>query len=133
LRRRHRKTRKQKQPEDLSGRGWRPQFSLVVPWTLYLTVPAGTVPEPLSPAVLWKALWPVLLGAVLAIVLWRWWRSLPRIPKGDIIVALDGGMQMAVTWGKALGRMDGVLRQWPAAGVSLLMVTIALGAAVLAR
>jgi hypothetical protein len=58
---------------------------------------------------------------------------LPRIPKGDIIVALDGGMQMAATWGKALGRMDGVLRQWPMAGVSLLMVTIALGAAVLAR
>ncbi len=66
---------------------------------------------------LWKALWPVLLGAVLAIALWRWWRSLPRIPKGDIIVALDGGMQMAVAWGKALERMDRVLRQWPAAGV----------------
>jgi hypothetical protein len=70
---------------------------------------------------------------VLAIALWRWWRSLPRIPKGDIIVALDGGMQMAVTGGKALERMDSVLRQWPAAGVSLLMVTIALGAAVFAR
>jgi hypothetical protein len=58
---------------------------------------------------------------------------LPRIPKGDVIVALDGGMQMAVTWGKALERMDGVLRQWPAAGVSLLLATIALGAAVFAR
>jgi multicomponent Na+:H+ antiporter subunit A len=40
---------------------------------------------------------------------------------------------MAVPWGKALERMDGVLRQWPAAGVSLLMVTIALGAAIFAR
>jgi len=107
--------------------------SLVVPWTLYLTVPSGTLPDPLSPAVLWKALWPVLLGAVLAIVRWRWWRSLPRIPKGDIIVALDGEMQMAVTWGKTLERMDRVLRQWPTAGVSLLLVTIALGAAVFAR
>ena len=105
--------------------------SLVIPWTLYLTVPRGTLPDPLSPAVLWKALWPVLLGAVLAIALW--WRPLPRIPKGDIIVALDGGMRMAVTWGKALERMDGVLRQWPAATVSLLILTIALGAAVLAR
>jgi multicomponent Na+:H+ antiporter subunit A len=107
--------------------------SLVVPWTLYLTVPSGTLPDPLSPAVLWKALWPVLLGAVMAIALWRWWRSLPRIPKGDVIVALDGGMQMTVAWGKGLERMDGVLRQWPAAGISLLMVTIALGAALFAR
>ena len=107
--------------------------SLVVPWTLYLTVPSGTLPDPLSPAVLWKALWPVLLGAVLAIALWRWWRSLPRIPKGDMIVALDGGMRWAIAWGKGLERMDSALRQWPAAGVSLLMVTIALGAALFAR
>jgi hypothetical protein len=107
--------------------------SLVVPWTLYLTVPRGTLPDPLSPAVLWKALWPVLLGAVLAIALERWWRSLPRIPKGDIIVALDGGMRIAATLGKALGRMDRVLRQWPMAGVSLLLVTVVLGAAVFMR
>jgi formate hydrogenlyase subunit 3/multisubunit Na+/H+ antiporter MnhD subunit len=107
--------------------------SLVVPWTLYLTVPRGTLPDPLSPAVLWKALWPVLLGAVLAIALERWWRSLPRIPKGDIIVALDGGMRIAATLGKALGRMDRVLRLWPMAGVSLLLVTVVLGAAVLMR
>ena len=104
-----------------------------MPWTLYLTVPQGTLPDPLSPAVLWKALWPVLLGAVLAIALWRWGRSLPRIPKGDIIVVLDGGMRMAVTWGNALQRTDSVLRQWPTATVSLLILTIALGAAVLTR
>jgi multicomponent Na+:H+ antiporter subunit A len=107
--------------------------SLVVPWTLYLTVPRGTLPDPLSAAVLWKALWPVLLGGALAMALWRWWRSMPQIPKGDIIVALDGGVRAAVTWGKAMQRTDGVLRQWPAATVSLLILTVALGAAVLAR
>jgi hypothetical protein len=48
-------------------------------------------------------------------------------------VALDAGMQMAVTWSKALERMDSVLRRWPTASVSLLMLTIALGAAVFAR
>jgi multicomponent Na+:H+ antiporter subunit A len=107
--------------------------SLVVPWTLYLTVPRGTLPDPLSAAVLWKALWPVLLGGALAMALWRWWRSLPQIPKGDIIVALDRGVRLAVTWGKALERTDGVLRQWPMATISLLILTVALGAAVLTR
>jgi formate hydrogenlyase subunit 3/multisubunit Na+/H+ antiporter MnhD subunit len=107
--------------------------SLVVPWTLYLTVPRGTLPDPLSAAVLWKALWPVLLGGALAMALWRWWRSLPQIPKGDIIVALDRGVRLAVTWGKALERTDGVLRQWQTATVSLLILTVALGAAVLTR
>jgi multicomponent Na+:H+ antiporter subunit A len=107
--------------------------SLVVPWTLYLAIPSGTLPDPLAPAVLWKALWPVLLGAVLAIALWRWVSWLPRVPEGDVVVAIDGGAQVAVAWGKALERMDSALRQWPAAGVSLLILTIALGATVFAR
>jgi multicomponent Na+:H+ antiporter subunit A len=107
--------------------------SLIVPWTLYLTVPSGTLPDPLSPAVLWKALWPVLLGAVLAIALWRWRRGLPRVPAGDLVVAMNSGVRVAVAWGKKLERMDSALRQWPAAGVSLLILTIALGAAVYAR
>ena len=66
--------------------------SLVVPWSLFLTAPSGTLPDPLAPDVLWKALWPVLLGALLAIALWRWVRRLPRIPEGDIVVALDSGV-----------------------------------------
>jgi formate hydrogenlyase subunit 3/multisubunit Na+/H+ antiporter MnhD subunit len=107
--------------------------SLVVPWALYLAIPSGTLPNPLAPAVLWKALWPVLLGAGLAIALWRWVRRLPRIPEGDVVVAIDRGVAMAIAWGRTLERMDRTLRQWPAAGVSLLILTIILGAAVFAR
>jgi formate hydrogenlyase subunit 3/multisubunit Na+/H+ antiporter MnhD subunit len=107
--------------------------SLVVPWALYLTVPGGTLPDPLAPAVLWKALWPVLLGAGLAIALWRWARWLPRVPAGDVAVAIDVGVRLAVAWGKTLERMDGALRQWPAAAISLLILIIALGTAVFAR
>ena len=58
---------------------------------------------------------------------------MPQIPKGDIIVALGVGMWIAATWGKALQRTDSILRQWPTATVSLLILTVALGAAVLAR
>jgi formate hydrogenlyase subunit 3/multisubunit Na+/H+ antiporter MnhD subunit len=107
--------------------------SLVVPWTLFLAVPSGTLPDPLAPAVLWKALWPVLLGAVLAIALWRWVRRLPRVPAGDIVVVLDRGVQLAAAWGKTLEQVDSALRRWPVAGVSLLILTIALGAAVCTR
>jgi multicomponent Na+:H+ antiporter subunit A len=107
--------------------------SLVVPWILFLAVPGGTLPDPLAPATLWKALWPVLLGIVLAIALGGWLRRLPRVPEGDVVVALDGGMRVAVGWGKALDRMDSALRQWPAAGLALLILTVALGAALFTR
>jgi formate hydrogenlyase subunit 3/multisubunit Na+/H+ antiporter MnhD subunit len=107
--------------------------SLVVPWALFLAVPAGTLPDPLAPAVLWKALWPVLLGAAMAIALWRWVRRLPHVPAGDIVVAMDRGVKMALASGKAMERMDSTLRQWPAAGVSLLILVIALGAAMSTR
>jgi multicomponent Na+:H+ antiporter subunit A len=42
-------------------------------------------------------------------------------------------MRTAVTWGKALERTDSVLRQWPTATVSLLILTVALAAAVFAQ
>ncbi len=107
--------------------------SLIVPWALFLTVPSGTLPNPLAPDVLWKALWPVLLGATLAVALWRWVRRLPRVPEGDIVVAMNSGVKLALACGKAMERMDSALRQWPVAGMSLLMLTIALGAAIFTR
>jgi multicomponent Na+:H+ antiporter subunit A len=107
--------------------------ALVVPWTLFLAVPSGTLPDPLTPAALWQSLWPVLLGGVLAIALWRWARWSPHVPEGDVVMAIDHGVQLAVTWGATLERVDRALRQWPAATMSLLILTLALGAALFAR
>jgi multicomponent Na+:H+ antiporter subunit A len=107
--------------------------SIIMPWILYLAIPSGTLPDPLAPAAVWKALWPVLLGAALAITLWRWGRWLERAPQEEIGETEIRATKGAVACGKAVERMDGVLRSWPAAGLLLVILIIALGGAVLVR
>jgi formate hydrogenlyase subunit 3/multisubunit Na+/H+ antiporter MnhD subunit len=106
--------------------------SVVVPWIVYETVPIGTLEDAVAPAAVWEAFWPVLLGGALAVGLWRWGDRLPRVPGGDIAVAIDGITRIAVRWGEMLERADIVLRRWPVASVSLLVLTIALSAAMVA-
>jgi formate hydrogenlyase subunit 3/multisubunit Na+/H+ antiporter MnhD subunit len=100
--------------------------SVAVPWALYPT------PEALAGKALWAALWPVLLGALLAAGLWRWGERLPRPPAGDIVVAGERAARAAAGWSEAIERADSWLRRWPVAGLSLLTATIVLAAAMLA-
>jgi multicomponent Na+:H+ antiporter subunit A len=106
--------------------------SIIMPWALYL-IPRGALPDPLAPAAVWKALWPVLLGAALAIALWRWGRWLEHAPQEEIGKTEGRATKGAVACGKAVERMDGVLRSWPAAGLLLVILVIALGEAILVR
>jgi formate hydrogenlyase subunit 3/multisubunit Na+/H+ antiporter MnhD subunit len=106
--------------------------SIAVPWALYYALPLGPLPDPLAPKYLWEALWPVGIGAVFALLLTRYRSRLPRIPEGDIAVAIDAAARAAITGSRRFERVDDVLRQWPAAGLSLLALAIALGAALLA-
>jgi multicomponent Na+:H+ antiporter subunit A len=106
--------------------------SVAVPWALYLTVMGGTVADALAPAVLWSAVWPVLLGGVMAVGLWRWGGSLPEVPEGDVVVLVaEDAKGLARTVGSVLERLDGMLRQWPVAGVSLLALAVVLAALML--
>jgi multicomponent Na+:H+ antiporter subunit A len=59
--------------------------------------------------------------------LWLWGHRLPRIPEGAGEAAFDA----STAFGAAFERMDLRLRQWPAAGLSLLAVALILAAAVL--
>ena len=106
--------------------------AVAVPWVLFSAVGTGSSFQALASGTLWEALWPVLIGGVLALGLWLWEDRLPRVPAGDIVVVGEAATRATVTWGEAVERADGWLRQWPVASVSLLTLVIILGAAMLA-
>jgi formate hydrogenlyase subunit 3/multisubunit Na+/H+ antiporter MnhD subunit len=105
--------------------------SVAIPWALYPLATGYERSEALRPDVLWAALWPVLLGAVLAGGLYRLRDKLPRVPEGDILAATSGIGRASLRVSDGIDRMEGGLRQWPAASLSLLAVAILLGVTML--
>jgi multicomponent Na+:H+ antiporter subunit A len=106
--------------------------AIAVPWALYPLARSGPRLDALAPAALWAASWPVLLGAVLAVALWRSGHRLPRVPEGDIVVAGETAVGATAAWGEAIEGFDRRLQQWPVASLSLLTLALLLGAAMLA-
>jgi formate hydrogenlyase subunit 3/multisubunit Na+/H+ antiporter MnhD subunit len=101
--------------------------ALLVPW---LMVPAiGGAVDALAFDKLWDSVWPMLLGAALAAGLWAVENRLPRIPAGDIVVAEEAAFRGLTPLGTAFERADRDVRQWPAAGLALLVIALALTAA----
>ena len=105
--------------------------ALIVPWLL---VPAlgGNISGALTPKGLWDALWPVAIGALLAIPLWQFGDRLPRAPAGDILAVEESAFRASLSLGGAFERVDGLFRQWPAAALSLATLVIIFGVALLA-
>jgi formate hydrogenlyase subunit 3/multisubunit Na+/H+ antiporter MnhD subunit len=101
--------------------------ALLIPWLLYAAI--GSPAEALEPAKLWDAVWPMLIGAALAVGLWTVGDRLLRIPAGDIVVAEEAAFRASLSLGPMFERADRGLREWPAAGLALLMVALALAAA----
>jgi hypothetical protein len=104
--------------------------SVAVPWLLY-PFADGDLADALAPGALLEALWPVLVGAALALGLRRWQHRLPQVPAGDIVGAAETAFRKSYVVGAAFDRADSALRQWPAAGLSLLAIAVVLGAATL--
>jgi multicomponent Na+:H+ antiporter subunit A len=106
--------------------------AVAVPWALYPAAESESALAALAPGTLWAASWPVLLGGVLAVGLWRWGHRLPRVPEGDVVVAGEAAIRATIPCAEAIERADGYLRQWPVASLSLIALVIILGAAMLA-
>jgi formate hydrogenlyase subunit 3/multisubunit Na+/H+ antiporter MnhD subunit len=103
--------------------------SMLVPWLMFPAV-GGDLAETVATATLWDALWPMLIGAALATGLWALGEPLPRVPAGDIVVAQEAAFHAsAPPLGAAFEYLDRGFRQWPAAGLSLLTIALALAAA----
>ncbi|MGA7681307.1 MAG: proton-conducting transporter membrane subunit [Pseudolabrys sp.] len=98
----------------------------VLPWMLYSSVTNDSLRSALAPAEIWEALWPVLLGALASLALWRWGRVLPRIPAGDFLAADKGLVRLASASGTAMEKIDEHLREWPLASAMLLGLAILL-------
>jgi formate hydrogenlyase subunit 3/multisubunit Na+/H+ antiporter MnhD subunit len=95
----------------------------LLPWESYLPAAAGASSSGPVLAELWKALWPLLAGGVVAILLGRWGEE-PR--RGAIVRPVR---RVVVAGGRALERADGLLRQWPVAGLALLALAVLFGGA----
>jgi hypothetical protein len=63
---------------------------LGLPWVAYPMAGLGSFAAAFAPAIVWKTLWPVLVGVGLFIGLRRWPPRLPSIPSGDIVALGEG-------------------------------------------
>jgi formate hydrogenlyase subunit 3/multisubunit Na+/H+ antiporter MnhD subunit len=105
--------------------------SLLAPWLLFPAA-GGRWADALTPEAFWAALWPVLIGAALALPVWRFGERLPRVPAGDVVGVGEAAVRASFRLGGAFERVDGMLRRWPAAALSLVTLAIVFGA-ILAR
>jgi formate hydrogenlyase subunit 3/multisubunit Na+/H+ antiporter MnhD subunit len=98
--------------------------ALLLPYGLYPFV--GDLSDALSLSKLWDGLWPVIVGALLALGLARAADRLPRIPIGDAIAPIEAAFDRSLGAGALFDRLDAAFRRWPAAGLALLAIVLAL-------
>lgn len=102
--------------------------ALLLPWLLLPWLGLGAAPTWLARLLglvdLGKALGPLLLGSIAALALWRWGERLPRVPPGDILVWAAPLTRAISALGAAVEALDRGLRQWPVAGLALLVLAL---------
>jgi multicomponent Na+:H+ antiporter subunit A len=105
--------------------------AVALPWAIHPAVANMPLQAALAPAALWEALWPMVVGALLAAVLQHWLPSVPRVPPGDVLTLAMRAAPAARHLAAVAVRIDARLLQWPVAGVLLVALTVLLAAALL--
>lgn len=101
--------------------------SVAMPWALLLAISPGALAGVLAPAAIWSGLWPVLVGAALALLLERGARFMPRMRSGGLRVPLGGLKNACGAAGLLADRIDSFVRRWTVASIGLLAVSVLLG------
>ena len=100
-----------------------------LPWLLLDPASGLSASGALGASALLDALWPMLAGAVIAGALFASKRALPSVPPGDIVAALPYLQPARRALGTAMESVDAFVRQWPVAGIALLLIALLLGVA----
>jgi formate hydrogenlyase subunit 3/multisubunit Na+/H+ antiporter MnhD subunit len=95
----------------------------LVPWPAYLPISAQALSSPLRFDALASALWPILAGGVVAILVGRRASKFAGIP-GIVVTLVDRTQRAVLVLTGGVMRVDGALRQWPAAVLALLAVAL---------
>lgn len=100
----------------------------LVPWQPYLSIPHGMPSNLFGPMALAKSVLTVLAGAIVAILLGRWRLPLAHLASWKALSVVVDPVRRA---GEFVEGTDDILRGWPAAGISLLMLAIVFSASML--
>jgi formate hydrogenlyase subunit 3/multisubunit Na+/H+ antiporter MnhD subunit len=102
----------------------------LIPWGNYLPFSPRTSFNPFTLSPVLGSLWAILGGAVLAILLGRWDPRLNRLRCArDIFAMVRPARGAGLILSRITAELDTRLRQWPVAGVYLLVVLIVFGIA----
>jgi len=100
----------------------------LVPWHAYLPISTQALSSPLSFDALSSALWPILAGGVVAILIGRRTIKFAGVPR-VVVTLIDRTRRAALVLAGDVVRVDGALRQWPVAVLALLAVAALFGIA----
>jgi multicomponent Na+:H+ antiporter subunit D len=105
----------------------------LLPWPLDISFAQRTPWDLLTLTAFSTSLWPILSGALVAILLGRRGLQLTRVPSGKALLAMVRPLrQVALVVGMAIERTDRLFRRWPVACLSLLALVVLFGAALMA-